>query len=106
MARKPRREGLSWLRMRRRYPSRRTAAPLWRPHPCRGRLGAWSCRLALAADRDDTVSKALSRALRQLVIWDGRAGGFLDAHDQVLAARVMREVRNKLETGRKRASSR
>jgi hypothetical protein len=27
--------------------------------------------LALAADRDDTVSKALSGALRQLVIWDG-----------------------------------
>jgi 3-methyladenine DNA glycosylase AlkD len=57
----------------------------------------------LAADRDDMVVKALSWALRELVAWDPEAvRGFLDAHDGILAARVRREVRNKLETGRKR----
>jgi 3-methyladenine DNA glycosylase AlkD len=60
----------------------------------------------LAADRDDMVVKALSWALRALVDWDpGAVRGFLEAHD-MLAARVRREVRNKLETGRKNASRR
>jgi 3-methyladenine DNA glycosylase AlkD len=59
----------------------------------------------LAADRDDMVVKALSWALRALVDWDpGAVRGFLEAHDDMLAARVRREVRNKLETGRKHAS--
>jgi 3-methyladenine DNA glycosylase AlkD len=58
------------------------------------------CR-RLAADRDDMVVKALSWALRELV-WDPEAvRRFLDDHDGVLAARVRREVRSKLETGRK-----
>jgi 3-methyladenine DNA glycosylase AlkD len=60
------------------------------------------CR-RLAADRDDMVVKALSWALRALVPWDPAAvRQFLDDHDQVLAARVRREVTTKLETGRKR----
>jgi hypothetical protein len=60
------------------------------------------CR-RLAADRDDMVVTALSWALRALVPWDPAAvRQFLDDHDQVLAARVRREVTTKLETGRKR----
>jgi len=59
----------------------------------------------LAADRDDMVVKALSCALRGLVVWDpDGVRSFLDARGDVLAARVRREVRNKLETGRKQAS--
>jgi 3-methyladenine DNA glycosylase AlkD len=56
----------------------------------------------LASDHDDMVVKALSWALRELVIWDPDAvRDFLDTHHDVLAARVRREVRTKLETGRK-----
>ena len=59
------------------------------------------CR-RLAADGDDMVVKALSWALRELVVWDPEAvRRFLDIHHEVLAARVRREVRSKLETGRK-----
>ena len=59
------------------------------------------CR-RLAGDGDDMVVKALSWALRELVVWDPVAvRRFLDAHHEVLAARVRREVRSKLETGRK-----
>jgi hypothetical protein len=56
----------------------------------------------LAADRDDMVVKALSWALRALVVWDpGAVRAFLEEHDGVLAPRVRREVRSKLETGLK-----
>jgi 3-methyladenine DNA glycosylase AlkD len=59
------------------------------------------CRL-LAHDHDDMVAKALSWALRELVVHDGEAvRAFLDEHDEVLAARVKREVKNKLRTGLK-----
>ena len=59
------------------------------------------CRL-LAADRDDMVVKGLSWALRELAKRDGAAvRGFLAEKDAVLAARVKREVMNKLETGLK-----
>jgi 3-methyladenine DNA glycosylase AlkD len=59
------------------------------------------CR-RFVTDRDDTIVKALSWALRELVVWDPVAvRAFLDTHDCVLAARVKREVRNKLETGLK-----
>ena len=58
----------------------------------------------LVADRDDMVVKALSWALRTLAPWDPAAvRGFLEAHDEQLAARVRREVRSKLDTGRKHA---
>lgn len=56
----------------------------------------------LAADHDDMVVKALSWALRDLVVHDPAAvKAFLERHDEVLAARVKREVRNKLQTGLK-----
>ena len=59
------------------------------------------CRL-LAADRDDMVVKGLSWALRELAYWDETAvSRFLETYDRVLAARVKRDVRNKLETGLK-----
>jgi len=59
------------------------------------------CRL-LVGDHDDTVVKAMSWALRELVVHDADAvAEFLSAHEDVLAARVKREVRNKLTTGLK-----
>ncbi|HSK95213.1 MAG TPA: DNA alkylation repair protein [Euzebyales bacterium] len=59
------------------------------------------CR-RLVGDRDDMVIKALSWALRELIVWDdGAVRRFLRAHDGALAARVRREVTTKLETGRK-----
>jgi 3-methyladenine DNA glycosylase AlkD len=59
------------------------------------------CRL-LIDDRDDMVVKALSWALRELVVHDPDAvREFLDEHEDALAARVKREVRNKLTTGLK-----
>lgn len=59
------------------------------------------CRL-LVDDTDDMVVKALSWALRELISHDpGAVRRFLAAHDEVLAARVKREVRNKLDTGLK-----
>jgi 3-methyladenine DNA glycosylase AlkD len=59
------------------------------------------CRL-LIADHDDTVVKAMSWALRELVVHDPRAvREFLAQHDRALAARVQREVTHKLTTGLK-----
>jgi hypothetical protein len=59
------------------------------------------CRL-LVGDHEDTVAKALSWALRELVVHDAQAvRDFLREHNGVLAARVKREVTNKLETGLK-----
>lgn len=56
----------------------------------------------LADDHDDMVAKAQSWALRTLARRDPRAvRAFLAAHDGVLAARVRREVGNKLRTGLK-----
>ena len=54
----------------------------------------------LLEDRDDMVVKAMSWALRELVIWDAQAvADYVEKHEDKLAARVRREVRNKLETG-------
>ena len=59
------------------------------------------CR-TLAADRDDMVVKALSWALRELSKRDPRAvSSFVEKETARLASRVRREVRTKLETGRK-----
>ena len=56
----------------------------------------------LAADRDDMVVKALSWALREIAKrHPGQAGSFLAEHRHALAARVTREVNNKLTTGLK-----
>lgn len=59
------------------------------------------CRL-LVADRDDMVVKAMSWALRELLSHDTQAvEAFLIEHKDVLAARVLREVKNKLISGLK-----
>jgi 3-methyladenine DNA glycosylase AlkD len=59
------------------------------------------CR-RLAADHEDMVVKALSWALRELVVHDAQAvENFLDEYQEVLHARVKREVLNKLRTGLK-----
>jgi 3-methyladenine DNA glycosylase AlkD len=59
------------------------------------------CRI-LVADQDDMVVKAMSWALRALVPHDPDAvSEFLAANEDALAARVKREVRNKLTTGLK-----
>jgi hypothetical protein len=59
------------------------------------------CRL-LVDDHDDTVAKGLSWALRELLVHDPQAvREFLQEHSDALAARVKREVTNKLETGLK-----
>ena len=59
------------------------------------------CKLVIA-DRDDMVVKALSWALRELSKREPElVGRFLSRHELSLAPRVLREVRNKLSTGRK-----
>jgi 3-methyladenine DNA glycosylase AlkD len=59
------------------------------------------CRM-LVGDPDDMVVKALSWALRELVVHDPAAvRRFLAEYEDRLAARVLREVRSKLETGLK-----
>ncbi len=59
------------------------------------------CRM-LADDPDDMVVKALSWALRELVVHDaGIVAQFLDEYEDQLVSRVKREVRNKLDTGLK-----
>lgn len=56
----------------------------------------------VVADPDPMVAKGVSWALRSLVSHDANAvRGFLAAHEDELAALVKREVRNKLETGKK-----
>ncbi len=56
----------------------------------------------LVADHEDMIVKAMSWAVRELVPWDAKAvRGFLAEHDDMLASRVKREVRNKLKTGLK-----
>ncbi|MEA3325921.1 MAG: DNA alkylation repair protein [Chloroflexota bacterium] len=63
------------------------------------------CRL-LVDDHDDMVVKAMSWTLRELVVHDpGAVSGFLGENEDVLAARVKREVRNKLTTGLKNPRS-
>jgi 3-methyladenine DNA glycosylase AlkD len=59
------------------------------------------CRI-LVADHEDMVVKAMSWALREMVVHDPDAvSAFLEEYEYVLAARVKREVRNKLTTGLK-----
>jgi 3-methyladenine DNA glycosylase AlkD len=56
----------------------------------------------LAHDRHPAVEKALSWALRSLIQHDHPGvAAFLRRHGEHLSARVVREVRSKLETGRK-----
>jgi 3-methyladenine DNA glycosylase AlkD len=59
------------------------------------------CR-RLVGDRNDMVVKAMSWALRELAKRDPKSvRWFLNEYDGQLAARVQREVRNKLATGLK-----
>jgi 3-methyladenine DNA glycosylase AlkD len=59
------------------------------------------CQL-LIDDRDDMVVKAMSWALRALAVRNPKSvKAFLKEHGDALAARVRREVRNKLTTGLK-----
>jgi len=59
------------------------------------------CR-ELAQEHEDMIVKAMSWALRELIVHDAEAvRAFLDQYDAVLAARVKREVKNKLQTGLK-----
>jgi 3-methyladenine DNA glycosylase AlkD len=59
------------------------------------------CRM-LVDDRDDMVVKAMSWALRELVVHDPEAvRAFLAEQGDALAARARREVQNKLDTGLK-----
>jgi 3-methyladenine DNA glycosylase AlkD len=56
----------------------------------------------VVADRDDMVVKALSWALRELSKRDPESvRSFLQEHESVLAPRVVREVKSKLQTGLK-----
>jgi 3-methyladenine DNA glycosylase AlkD len=56
----------------------------------------------LAADKEDMVVKALSWALREIAKKHPEdATSFLEKHRHALAARVVREVNNKLKTGLK-----
>lgn len=77
----------------------------------RGGSGDPGRTLALCAllvdDHDPMVAKALSWALRTLVPIDpGAVDAFLDRHVDELAAVVLREVRNKLGTGKKNPKKR
>jgi len=59
------------------------------------------CR-ELAGDKEPMVAKALSWALRALISVDrASVKSFLAEHEDVVPASVIREVRSKLETGRK-----
>jgi len=61
----------------------------------------------LVDDHDDMVVKAMSWALRVLVVHDpGEVSEFLNKNEDVLAARVKREVQNKLTTGLKNPKKR
>lgn len=56
----------------------------------------------LVDDHDDMVAKGLSWALRSVIEHaPAEVDAFLNTHDERLASRVRREVRKKLETGRK-----
>ena len=60
------------------------------------------CELVVE-DKDDMVVKALSWALRELAKRDVEPViKFVDQYEEFLAARVVREVRSKIKTGRKR----
>jgi 3-methyladenine DNA glycosylase AlkD len=56
----------------------------------------------VASDKDDMVAKALSWALRELAKRDPEpVVNFVEQNESILPKRVVREVRRKIETGRK-----
>jgi 3-methyladenine DNA glycosylase AlkD len=96
---------IAWARSKDRW-WRRTALVSTVPLSRRGSADdlpkvARICAL-LAVDRDDMVVKALSWALREVAKkHPEEASSFLAEHRHALAARVVREVNNKLTTGLK-----
>jgi 3-methyladenine DNA glycosylase AlkD len=59
------------------------------------------CKI-VAAEEDDMVNKALSWALRELAKREAEPViEFLNQHEDLLSKRVVREVRKKIDTGRK-----
>jgi len=97
----------SWTRSKNRW-FRRAALVSTVPLNSKARGGSGDAKRtlevirALLADRDDMVVKALSWALRELSKREpGAVRHFLDEHRSELAARVVREVENKLSTGLK-----
>jgi 3-methyladenine DNA glycosylase AlkD len=65
------------------------------------RTGRWRSAIFLR-DRDDMVVKAMSWALRELAKKEpARVDAYLAKNGELLAPRVLREVRNKLRTGLK-----
>jgi hypothetical protein len=108
----PTRQVHAWLRSANRW-ERRTAVVCTVALNVRARGGSGDVERTLdvcrrvVGDRDDMVVKAVSWALRSLVEWDASAvAEFLRIHDAVLAARIKREVGNKLRTGLKNPSKR
>lgn len=96
-----------WARAKDRW-WRRTALVSTVPLNLRSKGGVGDAERTLAvcarcaADRDDMVVKACSWALRALAERDPVAvRTFVDEREAVLPARVLREVRNKLTSGRK-----
>jgi hypothetical protein len=107
----PTRHVHAWLRSSNRW-ERRTAVVGTVALNVRARGGSGDVEKTLevcrrvVADHDDMVVKAVSWALRSLVEWDPAAvAGFLKTHNAMLAARIKREVGNKLRTGRKNLPS-
>jgi 3-methyladenine DNA glycosylase AlkD/uncharacterized protein (DUF952 family) len=103
----PEAEILRWTRSRDLF-WRRAALVSTVPLNVRARGGSGDARRtlricrALVSDREDLVVKALSWALRALAERDPAAvRRFVAAHRAELAPRVLREVGNKLRTGRK-----
>jgi 3-methyladenine DNA glycosylase AlkD len=94
-----------WTRSKDRW-WRRAALVSTVPLNLKSRGGCGDCTRTLGVcellidDRDDMVVKALSWALRELVSHNPKAvRGFIAKYEDRLAARVLREVRNKLTTG-------
>jgi 3-methyladenine DNA glycosylase AlkD len=58
--------------------------------------------MLLVDDHEDMIEKALSWALRELVVHDAQAvRDFTDKYEARLGSRVKREIHNKLRTGLK-----
>jgi len=94
-----------WARSKDRW-WRRAALVSTVPLNLKSRGGCGDCARTLGVcerlidDRDDMVVKAMSWALRELVPRNPKAvEGFIARYEDRLAARVLREVRNKLTTG-------
>jgi 3-methyladenine DNA glycosylase AlkD len=94
-----------WARSKDRW-WRRAALVSTVPLNLKSRGGCGDCKKTLAVcgmlidDRDDMVVKAMSWALRELSKRNPKAvRGFIAENKDALAARVLREVRNKLTTG-------